>query len=195
MARAHHRALLVGVLVSLGTTLAACSSGAASGSGSTTLPTEPATTAPPASSSTTAPSTVPPTTSSPSTTSTAPAAVQDLTVTPTVRAALTTTFIAYKTIPASYVTGTAPNSVYYAFDPSSQKYWALAQFVPSPTASQQTLVGFQDGGDLGLYSMVPGGAWKMQTGGFPFSCVESEYFPASVMAAWGLPQPTATTQC
>jgi hypothetical protein len=190
MARARRRALLLGGLVATSVVLSACSS--ASTSGTTTLPTEPATTAPPVTATTSA---VPTTAAPAPTSSTASGAVQNLAVTPAVRAALTSTFVAYKAIPASYVSGTAPNSVYYAYDPSSQKYWALAQFVPSSTASMQTLVGFQDGGSLGMYSMPSGGSWTVQTGGFPFACGEAKFFPATVMAAWGLPQPTAAMQC
>jgi hypothetical protein len=121
--------------------------------------------------------------------------VQNLTVTPAVRATLTSTFVAYKNIAASDITGTAPDSVYYAYDPTTQTYWALAQFTPNTSAPTQVLVGMQDGGDFGLFSMHAGAAWTVQTGGYPPPCAEAKYFPATVMEVWGLPQPTASMGC
>ena len=181
------RTALLAALVVAPLALAACASGSSS-------PTT--TTAPAAPTTTTAPATTTTTGAAPATTSTTSAtAVQNLTVTPAVRAALTSTFVAYKDIPASYVSGTVPKSVYYAYDPTTGTSWALAQFTPSSTASQDALVGFQDGGSLGLYRMPSGGTWTVQTGGDPFACAEAKFFPATVMAAWHLAQPTSAMQC
>jgi len=186
------RLLALGALVALALTAAACSSGSSSGS-TTTLATSPATTSAGGGSSSS--STTSSTDAMGTTTTTSATAVQNLQVSPAVRATLTSTFVNYKAIPASDVSGTVPNSVYLAYDPTTKTTWALAQFSPSSTASQQTLVGFQDGGALGLFKMQAGGAWTVQTGGDAYACSESKYFPATVLAAWDIAQPTAAMQC
>ena len=183
--RRNRRLLATGTAVAA-LALAACSSG--SSSSSTTATTGAAAT-------TTTTGAAATTTTGAATSTTSATAVQNLAVTPAVRAALTSTFVAYKNIPASYVAGTVPNSVYYAYDPTTQTSWALAEFTPSSTASQNALVGFQDGGSLGLFSMKAGQAWTVQNGFIPFPCSEVKFFPATVVAAWNLPQPTAAMQC
>jgi hypothetical protein len=86
----------------------------------------------------------------------------------------------------SDITGTAANSVYYAYDPSTQTYWALASFVPSTTASEQVLVGMQDGGDQGLFTMVARGGWQLARGTVPAICGEQKFFPPAVISLWSL---------
>jgi hypothetical protein len=186
---AHHRplartALLVGLVVAP-LALAACSGG--SSTATTTTAAAPATT------TSTAPSSS--TTSTAASSTTSATALQNLAVTPAVRATLTATFVATKDLPASDVSGTVPNSVYYAYDPATQTSWALAQFTPSSTAPDQALVGFQDGGSVGMFTMKAGGAWTMSGGTEPFVCGEYTFFPAPVLALWGIPKPTPGEQC
>jgi hypothetical protein len=166
-----------GLTVVIALTAAACSSSPTrpSSSGTTTSSTTAAST-----SSTTS------TTIAASTTTTTSSAVQNLPVTSSVRATLTSVFVSYKQIQASDVSGTVPNSVYYAYDPASKTYWAMASFMPSSTASQQILVGFQDGGNTGLYKMATGGSWAVSQSGVPPYCAEQRYFPQPVLAAWGM---------
>jgi hypothetical protein len=126
---------------------------------------------------------------------TSAATIRNLTVTPSVRAALTRAFVSHKAIPASSVAGTVPGSVYYAVDPTTGTSWALAQFIPSSTAGNDVLVGFQDGGSFGLFTTTSGGSWTVETGYDPPACAESKFYPATVRSAWGLPPPTAAMQC
>jgi hypothetical protein len=121
-----------------------------------------------------------------STTSTSAPGLQNLTVTDAVRTQLTTAFVAYKHLDPSEITGTVQNSVYYAYDPSTQTYWALASFVPSTTAPQQVLVGMQDGGADGYFKMVGGGAWQVSLGEYPSICGEQKFFPPTVISLWSL---------
>jgi len=184
--RRRNRRLLATATALASLALAACSSGSSSSSTTATTAAPTSTTAGMASTTST---------TGASTSTTSATAVQNLAVTPAVRAALTSTFVAYKNIPASYVAGTVPNSVYYAYDPTTQTYWALAEFTPSSSASQNAQVGFQDGGSLGLFTMKAGQAWTVQNGFIPFPCSEVKFFPATVVTAWNLPQPTAAMQC
>jgi hypothetical protein len=145
------------------------------------------------------PSATPPTTTTTSTTpaaaattttapvaTTSPTAVQNLTVSDSVRTSLTASYVAFRHISTSDVAGTAPGSVYYAYDPTTKTYWALATFTPSSTASQQTLVGFQDGGSIGMFTMPAGASWSVSQAGEPSICLEAKYFPAPVLAVWNI---------
>lgn len=116
-------------------------------------------------------------------------AVQNLVATAPVKAALTTAFVSFKQIPATDISGTSPNSVYYAYDPSTMTYWAFADFVPSSQASQQVDVGMQDGGSMGLFKMQNGGAWQVTTGSVPPICAARTFFPATVLAGWNYSSP------
>jgi hypothetical protein len=113
--------------------------------------------------------------------------VTSLQMTPAVMASLTATFVAYKQIAATDVGGTEPNSVYYALDPSTMTYWAMATFEPSSQASPQVQNGFQDGSGQGLFTMPAGGSWSVSRGSVPGSCAEVPFFPAAVLVAWSLP--------
>jgi hypothetical protein len=99
------------------------------------------------------------TTTTTSTTSTTSGAAQNLVATAAVKSALTATYVAHNNLPADEVAGTAPNSVYYGFLPSTNTYWAIASFVPTSTASTQTQVSMQDDGCCGVFSMPSGGSW------------------------------------
>jgi hypothetical protein len=115
--------------------------------------------------------------------------VRNLVVDDAVRSSLTAAFVAFKKIKPTDVTGTQPGSVYYAYDPATSRYWALAWFLPSATASETVQVGFQDGGSMGLFTKTGTGTWQVSTGGMPGACVELSYFPKAVLTAWALPGP------
>jgi hypothetical protein len=133
----------------------------------------------PSSSATTTSSTVsvggstsaPTSSTSSTTTSTTSATPQNLPATPAIKGALTAAYVAHNGLPATEVAGTAPNSVYYGFEPSTNTYWAIAGFVPTANASMQTQVAMQDEGCCGVFSMTTGGSWKYvapyQGGGTP----------------------------
>jgi hypothetical protein len=124
------------------------------------------------------------------------AAVRNLTVTGATRSSLTTAFAAFKGIPQSDIAGTRPNSVYYAFDPAADTYWALAEFTATATAPQDVTVNFQDGGDIGLFTKVGANPWQVRLGGIPPECNELKFYPQVVLAAWSLPtSPTVANMC
>jgi hypothetical protein len=86
--------------------------------------------------------------------------------------------------------GPTPGSVYYAYDPSTDTYWALADFAPSSAASMNVQVGFQDGGGTGMFRKAgAAGAWQAERGAFPSFCGEVTYFPAAVLTAWSISKP------
>jgi len=112
--------------------------------------------------------------------------VENLVVTSADREALTAAFVYYKNVPAQQIAGTEPGTVYYAFVPSTGDYWALAQFLPSTTASLQTDVSLQDGGSMGIFTKPAGAGWEMvEAGVIPF-CPTQTAIPPAVQALWGL---------
>lgn len=138
----------------------------------------------------------------PSATLTAPGGVRNLIVSGAVRGELTAAYVAVRRISLSDVAGTAPGSVYYAYDPSTDTYWARALFQPSrdvirdqTPAALTVLVGFQDGGGYGRFKKVGTGPWQVATGGIPFVCADVQFFPRTVLAAWSLPAEIAGVVC
>jgi hypothetical protein len=114
-----------------------------------------------------------------------------LTVSATDKQFLTQAFVYYAHLPAQDIAGTSPGSVFFAFDPTTNTYWALASFSPTPSASLKTQVAMQDGGNIGVFSKKPDSAWRMLStgGGVPF-CVSRTAIPPAVVAVWGLTEPT-----
>ena len=123
------------------------------------------------------------------------AGIQDLLVSSAVRGQLTAAFEALTQIPASDVSGTYPGSVYYAYDPATNTYWALAKFVPSKTDPLNVSVEFQDGGGTGFFTKTGSSPWKAQIG-HDGPCVDILFFPKAVLAAWAFPTtPPAGMSC
>jgi hypothetical protein len=120
-----------------------------------------------------------------STSSTNPG-VQNLPVSNTVKNQLTSAYVAFNKFKATDVIGTAPSSVYYAYDPSSGTYWAMSGFVPSQEASYQVHVSMQDAGAFGWFSQKSGGNWKARNGSFPPWCHANQFFPSGVLAVWSI---------
>lgn len=91
-------------------------------------------------------------------TTTGPSAVQNLVISSTEKSELTAAFVAYKRISLSDMIGAdpMPGSVYYAYDPATEIYWAMASFATSSTASFNAQVSFQDGGNMGLFRKTHG---------------------------------------
>jgi hypothetical protein len=110
-----------------------------------------------------------------------------------VRGELTAAFVAEKGISLSDTAGTFPGSVYYAYDPATGTYWALAHFEPSSTASLNVQVSFQDGGNFGMFRRTGAGSWQVGIAGEPPVCGELKFYPQAVLMAWSLPA-TAPTQ-
>jgi hypothetical protein len=124
-----------------------------------------------------------------------PGGVRDLAVSGQLRNDLTVAYVDYRGISPADIAGTRPGSVYYAFDPATDTYWAQADFAPSSTASAKVLVGFQDGASLGLFTRIGNGSWQAQLGGAPAVCAEARFFPPAVLMAWSLPTDTAAFGC
>ena len=120
-----------------------------------------------------------------------PGGVRNLVVSRTVRNELTVAYVDYRDIPLSDVAGTLPGTVYYAYDPATDTYWAEATFKPSSTDSTIVLTGFQDGASVGFFTKPGNGGWEVQEGGAPPACTEVLFFPPAVLVAWSLPVGTA----
>ena len=121
--------------------------------------------------------------------------VRNLTVSRDVRNELTVAYVNFRGIPLSDVADAIPGSVYYAYVPATDTYWAEADFLPSRTASQKVLVGFQDGASIGFFVRAAGSGWQVQLGGAPVACTEVRFFPPAVLMAWSLPTDTADFGC
>ncbi len=103
--------------------------------------------------------------------------------------------MAFKQISASDVAGTQPGTVYYAYDPATDTYWAMANFDPSSTAPMDVVVDFQDGGSTGLFQKAGAGPWQVQLGSVPPICAELRFFPSAILAAWSMPTAAPTGVC
>ncbi len=137
----------------------------------------------------------------PAASSSAPAGtgdVRNLPLSRAVRNELTVAYVNARGISLSDVAGTIPGSVYYAYDPATDTYWAEATFRGSRTASLKVLVGFQDDGSIGLFARAARSGWQVEVGGEPVVCSEVPFFPPAVLMAWSLPtdaERTAASGC
>jgi hypothetical protein len=123
----------------------------------------------------------------------APVAVQNLAVTASVRRDLIAAYVAYKHFKSSDVAGAAPHSIYYAYDPANDTYWAMADFLLSSTASFDDQVEMQDGGNKGLFTRTASDSWQVRNPGFPSGCGIQAFFPKAVITVWALPTPVCPT--
>lgn len=122
-----------------------------------------------------------------STTSTASGAPKNLVATAALKSALTAAYVAHSGLPAAEVAGTAPNSVYYGYLPSTSTYWAVAGFVPTANASYNTEVAMQDEGCCGIFTMTAGGSWTYVAGYLGAPCTGQ--VPAALEQLWNLTPP------
>lgn len=78
--------------------------------------------------------------------------------------------------------GISPGTLYYAFDPASGSYWAVATFSATKAASQTlAYVGFQDGGNKAVFMRPMSGAWQVKSVG---ACMSG--LPVAVATALAL---------
>lgn len=124
---------------------------------------------------------------------TGPGGIRNLAISSAERSELSAAFVTYKGISPSDVLGggALPDTVYYAYDPATGTYWALAEFLPSSTASLNVKVNFQDGGNIGMFRKSGTGPWQVRTPGYPPICDEPLFFPRAVLIAWALPTAAA----
>ena len=122
-----------------------------------------------------------------------PGSVRNLAVSREVRNELTAAYADFRGIPPSDMAGTEPGSLYYAYDPATDTYWAEANFLPSLTDPFKVLVGFQDGASIGLFTRAARSGWQVELGGEPVVCTEVVFFPPAVLRAWSLSTDTAAS--
>ncbi len=146
---------------------------------STTATTSTTTLSVPAATSTT-------TTSVPGNGSSAP---QDIVPDQATEAQLEAAYAAYMGDPPQDIAGTEQGSVYEAYLPPAATYWALARFLPTSDASEQTVVGMQDGGNIGIFDKSASGSWTMIAKGTSPFCPSRSAIPAEVQSLWGLTDP------
>lgn len=135
--------------------------------------------------STTTPTTTTTTTTTPVTTSTS-AMTRNLAVTPSVRQSLFDAGAKYHSLPSTDYVGLDAGRTYYAFDPTTNTYYAAAGLNPSPH-SLPAQVGTQDDGAYNLFTRVVGaGTWTVYSDGL--GGVQGTkcpiVIPASVLAVW-----------
>ncbi len=116
-------------------------------------------------------------------------AAQNRVISSTERSALTAAFVAYKGISITDVLGGGPvqGSVYYAYDPATDTYWAAAYFMPSSAASPSALGALDNGGRIAMYRKAGAGVWQVQTASTSLTCEAPHFFPQAVLVAWSLP--------
>jgi hypothetical protein len=127
-----------------------------------------------------------------------PTGIQNLVISSAEKSDLTTAFVAMRGISLSDIAGGGPEagSVYYGYDPSTDTYWALANFAASSTASMNAQIGFQDGGGTGMFKKAGAtGAWQATRASFPEICGEVTYFPAAVLMAWSISTTSLPPAC
>lgn len=102
--------------------------------------------------------TAPSSSTAPTTTTTFPMA-SDLPVTDAVRSQLLAAGAALNSLPPSDYTGLRRGETYYAYDKSTQTYWAGAGLMPSPSSTPAQVASQDDGAYL-LFDRVGSGPWK-----------------------------------
>lgn len=125
----------------------------------------------------------------PSATPAASGGVQNLVASSAVRNELTTTFVAYWGLSPSELQGggALSRTVYYAYDPADETYWALTMFAVAygdPSNVQNDFVA-TDGN--AMFREVGSGPWQYQPGTLPLICSELQFIPLAVLTAWSMP--------
>jgi hypothetical protein len=130
-----------------------------------------------------------PSAAAPSATPTAPAGVENLVITSAEKNELTLALAAWENVPVSDISGGAPDpgSVYYAYEPATNTYWALATFTSGIGPPNQFLVMFWQTGLAGPWHVAEDGT---------LICGEIQWFGPAVLEAWSLPTtPPAGQTC
>lgn len=121
-----------------------------------------------------------PTAAPPSATPAAQGGVQNLVITSAEKSELTAAFASYTGVSVSEVLGGGPlpDSVYYAYDPATSTYWALADFELTGGMTIPIPMMFQKAGT---------GTWRVLRDDLSQNCGEIKWFPPMVLMAWSLP--------
>lgn len=180
----NHRVRLVALGLMAAVSVGACAgqpAGSVAGSPSSQAPTShviPTTTATPS-----------PNATEPNATPTANGGIQNLVISSAGKSELTAAYAASIGVPISDVQGAGPlpGETYYAYEPTTNTYWAMAGFDASATAPPDAIGTFQDRGTEGLFKKVGAGAWQVSPTGDTNYCGVLQFFPAAVLTAWALP--------
>ena len=185
------RAMTAVLAVLLTASIAACSANPApsnAGPGNDQAVTPAASTTPSAAASLTA--------GAPSATPATPGGVQNLVITSAEKSELTAGFAAYMggmSVSSVLGGGPLPGSVYYAYDPATGTYWALANFELTGGMTIPIPMMFQRAGT---------GPWLVRRANLSQNgallapdCSEIQWFPPVVLMAWSMPAapPTGVT--
>jgi hypothetical protein len=95
----------------------------------------------------------------------------------------------YDHIPEQDLIGTAAGSLYYAYDPSSSTYWALATMDPRLSAPAPVLVKFQDGANRVIFAERRGSGWSVVNLVGEPPCLAHQGLPTAIESLWGLTDP------
>jgi hypothetical protein len=117
--------------------------------------------------------------------------VQDVVATPAVKSQLVAAFASGWHLKLTQVAGTAPGSLYYAYDLTTRTYWAEAAFLPARGDPPALM---QDAGAFGVFSRSGTGGWKFLGSSLPISCRELSVVPPAVLDLWGV-APTDASYC
>ncbi|HEX4789719.1 MAG TPA: PKD domain-containing protein, partial [Actinospica sp.] len=86
--------------------------------------------------------------------------------------------------------GMRAGSVHAAEDTATGERWAVADFVPSATATPEESVSFQDGASRALFTSASGETWRLrETLGQAAGCAAADALPAAVFSALSLAAP------
>jgi hypothetical protein len=116
--------------------------------------------------------------------------VQNLVITSAEKTELTALFVAALGIQVSDLPGDGPiqGDTYYAYDPATDTYWAMATFPLNGAASASVIAAFREHGDQGLYRKAGAAPWQIDTSSAEGDyCAVLHYFPSAVLTAWSLP--------
>jgi hypothetical protein len=113
-------------------------------------------------------------------TPTASGGIQNLVITSAEKNELTLALAAWEDLPVSDISGGAPDpgSVYYAYEPATNTYWALATFTSGIGPPNQFIVMFWQTGLAGPWHVAEDGT---------LICGEVQWFGPEVLEAWSLP--------
>lgn len=118
--------------------------------------------------------------------------VKNLVISSAERIDLRTAFLGYKGVTtwAQYVGGPTLGTVYYAYDPATDTYWAMGTFWGYAQAQVYLPNFWADylrGGGFAMFKKVgAAGSWQVQSTYCPRSTAIWQFFPPSVLGAWSI---------
>ena len=103
------------------------------------------------------------------------------------QSALAAAFATGRHLPLAAVGAARAGSVRAAEDPASGRSWAVADFVPSPAATDRDALSFQDGASKALFAEAPGDTgWQWQGAAMRATCAASGSIPGDALRLLGL---------